>query len=425
MATPTPIQDSIDAFRRKQRKVRQSCNACSSQKIRCGKQRPKCTRCAIKGLCCEYGMSMRTGERPRAVASPVGQRDAGNTTPVSPGDAPRSTVENAFSLTQMNSASDHSAGTDMDELQDDIDWVLQATVGTPEFGLSNEHHGSMNQSYGLLPTPCTQEYSFSNFNHDHGLDLQSRDKQHPAGDHSDSAASQRSPSIDCDAFRPSMVHDCTTEALMLVADFHVLATGCLTAAKDPVSPFALGCYPDDAPREMGTVLSENRRALRRLDNLLDCRCSARQEILVLIYLAIAKVVEWYAAVLGSDAAGAEDDDDDEASRRDDDAAAPRMFRRIARSSSFIGSYSLDSDAQRLVSAHLVLTQLKDHVHPLLKRMRHRHPSAAAAAAAAADSSSDSASSGRGAPGVIEHHHIALSEKLDRISAKANSIKQIC
>ncbi|KAE9574727.1 hypothetical protein CGMCC3_g9315 [Colletotrichum fructicola] len=371
----------------------------------------------MKGLCCEYGMSMRTGERPRVVASPIVQREAGNTTPISSRDAPQSTIENTFTLTQMDHSSDPTAGTaQIDDVQDDIDWVLQATrlsnAGTPEFGLPNEQEDSLNQSYGLLPTPSTQEYSFNNFNQDHGL--QSLEQQQPTRDLSGSVDSRRSSSIDCDAFRPSKVHDCTTEALMLVADFHVLAAGCLTAAKDPISPFNLGCYTEDTPREMGTVLSENRKALKRLDNLLDCRCSTRQEVLVLIYLAIAKAVEWYAAVLGSD--------DDEASQEDDDPATPRMFRRIARTSSFMGSYSLDNDAQRLVSAHLVLTQLKDHVHPLLKRLRHRHPSTSASMA---DDSSEPSTSGRRTSSVIEHHHLALSEELNRISAKANTIKQIC
>ncbi|KAK2058399.1 zinc finger transcription factor [Colletotrichum caudatum] len=371
----------------------------------------------MKGRCCEYGMSMRTGERPRVVASPDVQREAGSTTPISSRDAPHSTIDNnSFTLARVDHPSDPSAGpAQMDDVQDDIDWVLQATrlsnAGSPKFGPPHEQEDSLSQSYALLPTPSDLEYSFDNFNREHGL--QSLEQQQPTKDLSSSADSRRSSSIDCDAFRPSKVHDCTTKALMLVADFHVLAAGCLTAAQDPVATFNLGSYTEDTRREMGTVLSENRMALKRLENLLDCRCSTKQEVLVLIYLAITKAVEWYAAVLGSE--------DDEASQ-EDDAVTPRMFRRITRTSSFMGSYSLDNDVQRVVCAHLVLTQLKDHVHPLLKKLRHRH---LPASASIADDSSAPLTSGRRTSSVIEHLHLALSEELNRISAKANTIKQSC
>ncbi|EFQ33688.1 zinc finger transcription factor [Colletotrichum graminicola] len=369
----------------------------------------------MKGRCCEYGMSMRTGERPRVVASPNVQREAGHTTPISSRDAPHSTIENYLTLRRMDHSSDPSAGAaQIHDVQDDIDWVLQATrlsnAGTPKFGPPNEQEDSVNQSYALLPTPSDLDYSFNNFNRDHGL--QSLEQQQTTKDLSSGVDSRRSSSIDCDVFR-SRVHDCTTKALMLVADFHVLAAGCLTAAQDPVVTFNLGSYTEDTQREMGTVLSENRMALKQLDNLLDCRCSTRQEVLVLIYLAVTKAVEWYAAVLGSD--------DDEASQ-EDDPVTPRMFRRITRTNSFMGSYSLDNDVQRVVRAHLVLTQLKDHVHPLLKKLRHRH---LPTSASIAGDSSAPLTSGRRTSSVIEHLDLALSEELSRISAKANAIKQIC
>ena len=45
------------------RKMRESCNTCSSQKIRCGKERPICSRCVAKNVECSYSYSKRTGRR--------------------------------------------------------------------------------------------------------------------------------------------------------------------------------------------------------------------------------------------------------------------------------------------------------------------------------------------------------------------------
>jgi len=46
-------------------KVHQSCDICQTSKIRCGKERPACRRCAKNNLECVYSMSRRNG-RPRS-----------------------------------------------------------------------------------------------------------------------------------------------------------------------------------------------------------------------------------------------------------------------------------------------------------------------------------------------------------------------
>lgn len=46
-------------------KVHQSCDVCQTSKIRCGKERPACRRCAKHNLDCVYSMSRRNG-RPRS-----------------------------------------------------------------------------------------------------------------------------------------------------------------------------------------------------------------------------------------------------------------------------------------------------------------------------------------------------------------------
>ncbi|EXF84090.1 zinc finger transcription factor [Colletotrichum fioriniae PJ7] len=447
MSTQTPREDISLVFNRKRRKVRKSCNACSSQKIRCGKQRPKCQRCETKGLECAYSMSMRTGERPRVLASPSSLSDTQATMSLVMRDGPALAMSNASTVSHISQQQQQQQERRMSEqpsehhtdLQDEMMWLLEGTSDSDnlldqslcfdanaDFGvpmtLNELSAASIKHSSAAMPTPMTQEYDRTSF-----FDQPMDHKMQPSMDAPlrrsgtvDSARSSSSTYSDDGLSRHSKIHDCTMEVLEIVSDFHVLAQGCLTAVKDPACTSHLERLLDDTPREMGTVLSHNREILRRLNNLLDCRCFMRQEVLVLVYLAVYKALGWYAAILG-----------DDGSSQDIDQSQFSLFGRIAITTSFVGSYCLDNEAQRLVAAHLVLTHVREHVDPLIKRLRHWHPSAArhnslpstpSCPDATICSISFPATKGR-MSSVIDQHHQALQEELERITFKANSIKR--
>jgi len=61
-ATSTDALDLLDTASRK--KIRSSCDNCSSSKVQCKKQTPKCHRCQRLGLQCIYGRSLRRGRPP-------------------------------------------------------------------------------------------------------------------------------------------------------------------------------------------------------------------------------------------------------------------------------------------------------------------------------------------------------------------------
>lgn len=52
--------------RTRQPKFRQSCDGCFLAKVKCGKQRPICTRCLSVGLECRYSPSQRQGKTPKS-----------------------------------------------------------------------------------------------------------------------------------------------------------------------------------------------------------------------------------------------------------------------------------------------------------------------------------------------------------------------
>ncbi|KAG8160739.1 hypothetical protein KVR01_009003 [Diaporthe batatas] len=202
--------------------------------------------------------------------------------------------------------------------------------------------------------------------------------------------------------------DCLTEAIHILTDLHVPARGCITSTHDATYSMQLQDSLDDTPREVGMVLSQNGKALRRLGNLLDCRCSLRQDVAVLICIGLHKAIGWYAEILG-----------DDSGPQDHPARQSLLFGRIAKAPSFMGSYRLDSKAQKLLSAHLVLTQLEEHIEPFMRKLSNLQ------------SASSSVSSPRSTPtsstdiesNLIEQHRQTLQEEIDRVIVRANSIKQ--
>lgn len=60
MSTPS-VTPSPRAPGRSAPKLRDSCQACAASKVKCHKEKPKCSRCAKRGLACEYLATKRAG----------------------------------------------------------------------------------------------------------------------------------------------------------------------------------------------------------------------------------------------------------------------------------------------------------------------------------------------------------------------------
>ncbi|KAF9880616.1 hypothetical protein CkaCkLH20_01658 [Colletotrichum karsti] len=65
-------------------RFRESCKACADSKIKCSKEKPRCTRCTQRGIACEYLAVQKTGRksrpRPDSQQSQQQQTTAGSTT---------------------------------------------------------------------------------------------------------------------------------------------------------------------------------------------------------------------------------------------------------------------------------------------------------------------------------------------------------
>jgi len=155
---------------------------------------------------------------------------------------------------------------------------------------------------------------------------------------------------------------CMALALELVSSLHVSRESCVASV---ATPLAIPTTTEDT-RDVDQVLFENRDAIKAVHQILDCPCSRDPSIFMACHLVAAKIVSWYQAALGLSekqfvAAG------------DDPAFADRVVARPI----FMGNYLLDAAASRSVRAGLILSELKEHMQPLLLRLSGQMPGAAA------------------------------------------------
>lgn len=57
------------------RKLRDSCHACASTKVKCPKEKPKCSRCTKRGIVCKYYPTRRGNRKPEVTNSPSPGRE--------------------------------------------------------------------------------------------------------------------------------------------------------------------------------------------------------------------------------------------------------------------------------------------------------------------------------------------------------------
>ncbi|KAI0879422.1 hypothetical protein GGS24DRAFT_155996 [Hypoxylon argillaceum] len=90
---------------RTRQKYKDSCTHCAGAKVRCSKEKPRCTRCNERGLDCSYGLSYRYGRLPaRAKLTAAGFIDQAATTAPS---TPRELLPNGSRT--PSPASEHNA----------------------------------------------------------------------------------------------------------------------------------------------------------------------------------------------------------------------------------------------------------------------------------------------------------------------------
>ncbi|KAL9080000.1 MAG: hypothetical protein Q9157_001145 [Trypethelium eluteriae] len=170
--------------------------------------------------------------------------------------------------------------------------------------------------------------------------------------------------------------DCMALALQVVYDLHVPREHCRTAASsDPMT--CIQTFKDE-PRDVDSVLFLNRDAIKSVNKILGCPCSADRSVALACYLAAAKIIEWYGAAIGISVDASRDDGHENGANGflDDEVKLRPMSDRIISRPIFMGRYCLDAEVHRSVRAKVVLSELREHIQPLMSRLPRYHISQA-------------------------------------------------
>ncbi|PSK53770.1 Transcriptional activator protein UGA3 [Elsinoe australis] len=368
-------------------KIRESCNSCSAQKIRCGKQRPACARCVTKGIDCNYSFSQRTGRRapsssvssasgsqqqplPQSSGAPNASSSTNSGTSTAnfvPPATPASDCD-PFVAVRSGSISDQSVIQNLPSLDPNCGDPMAFDTGTNPFKDTDVFQDfNSGMSLDFLWSPTTESTTISALDNPTG--------PHPGGilqgyaqtndwrgtPASTDTSTSTSPGLTHDvssrqgSMRPHHKgQDCLALALQVVFDLHVARDSCATAASDMMTCIQ---QSHEEARDVDQVLFLNRDAINSINKVLDCPCSSDPSVALACYLAATKIVSWYAAAIGIT--------DGQPEHMVDSLS---MSDRIIARPIFMGRYCLDAEAQRSVRAKVVLTELREHIQPLLAKL---------------------------------------------------------
>lgn len=353
-------------------RLRDSCHACASSKVKCSKEKPTCSRCAKRVTRCEYLVTKRPGRRHNSRASD-GDADLAMTTittndgrvssALSVWPKPFPTVSCADPLPSPSYSVQPSNPSTFPELVSELDEFFNSPTFLPpdvaNFDLldaSNFELSDALNTWAGEKTPSSSNTSNSGKNHSNPVPPE--DIIYLFGKQS------RSPSLPSDAITGQLPntnemhgnftkdfetsHRCFPYALdTLNKLFAGDATVCMLSLGEHGHSRSNGRRPSSVQ----TIISRNEHAIEEMSRILQCSCSANSFLLTIVALVIFKVLDWYAHAAKMATAG-----EDETLNGDPYNSLPSPRQRSAEST--VGSNrqqnGRDYDRQ---SAQLVLVEL--------------------------------------------------------------------
>lgn len=381
-------------------KLRDSCHACASSKLKCHKEKPTCSRCVKRGISCEYIATKRAGrkhssrlsihDRTGGAASPSDATAIHATQPKpllgggfgtkpttsgtiplpSPGMAhplPRLTTPGRSStpFPDLLSPAHGSPSSAITDLATDLDDFFASPVSfsMPEISDAN----ALDQPYFLSP----------GFDSSSSLDLKNVSNIFPAlkdvnfeDPVSDDAVSDflvlsspRSPSNS--RVPPSPISDthsyedprpsdqpcfCLVKALGLMKQLFLNQTPACTISSTP------GFENHTTIPTIQAVIAQNEQINEAVGRMLQCSCSQDSYLLAIISLIVFKVLGWYAAAARKTPSSG-DSSRSAPSPWTSNLRRPSHAEQVLQDPATVGSYRLDGEDSTRMAAQLVLSKL--------------------------------------------------------------------
>lgn len=354
-------------------KLRNACHTCASSKLRCSQDKPTCSRCAKRGLTCEYFAAKQGGRKPN------GQSSSNNNRKNNLSKSAKNANSHAYSLSQANCFAPSSSNPSTDSLPSlgNVHHSPRASVpGSSD--MLQDFFSPMDQTLSSTPTDTgTDLDDFFNSPISFSTDLSDVNIFgtpifYSTAIGSNSTGSERlsdafpvledavsellaqsmpSSTPPNPTFPTKEVHNyqeiratespcsCLVQALGFMKQlFPLPSNACTTWATQ-------GLDTATAIPTIQAVITRNEATIEAVSTMLRCSCSQDGYLLSVMSLIIFKVLDWYAAVARKTPS------------LHDAQACYSPFEPPLHNPTFVGSYHLDCADSDRMAAQLVLTEL--------------------------------------------------------------------
>ena len=308
-------------------KLRDSCHACASSKLKCYKEKPTCSRCAKRGLTCEYVATKRGG---RKHENRLSSCNGSNTPPIntatnnvsqplpplsswfgpsssssstdalpSPGamqssPIPTTTGPSSNLFPNFLSSMEQPMITDLDDFLTsptsfsvpdmcDTDFLGQSQLFSTDLDSSSNSSATLFDTFPVFEDAVSELFALSN----------SRSPAKTLSNPRSPPNSRASPISEAQSYQGSRAIDsscfCLVRALGLMKQFsHHPSTTCTNSpAQSPgkTSPLT----------SIQTVIAKNENTIEAVSTMLHCSCSQDGYLLAIMSLIIFKMLGCYAA----------------------------------------------------------------------------------------------------------------------------------
>ena len=367
-------------------KLRESCQVCASSKLKCSKEKPTCSRCAKRGLICEYVAAKRGGRRHDDRSSINGSDEIShNSTATStinrtqrllpPNSlfAPNSTFPSTNAVpspgvVHPSRVSTSGASSDLfPSLLSPVDQSLSSALTDSITDLNNSFASPTSFSAPDLPNSdiLDQSHFFST-----GADISSKGSTtlfdtSPVFEDAmydllalstpeSPSTSRASTCSDVQGYQgPSEANEacfCLGRSLGLMKQlFPKPSTPCTTSTTQRLDK-------DTAVPTIQVVMAKNERMIEAVGTMLRCSCSQDGYLLTILSLIVFKVLSWYAAAART-MPSSDDNSQSVPGSRTPHSPHSSSSEQMVQEPAVIGGYHLDGEDSARMAAQLVLGEL--------------------------------------------------------------------
>jgi hypothetical protein len=289
--------------------IRASCDNCAKSKVRCSKDQPRCHRCVYQGVPCKYSPSQKCRKRTlsstntesqvswpsgrsRETAPRFGNASSTRTDLVSfrtPNVEPSANGrQDEREFKKPSTDSDHRDLSTVGLFSTDVDPFLK--WGHPV--MSPEEQWQSRPETATMPDPPTMPPWMSPRRSEPYVTLDDPDltsfwslptKEPTSPTHDKPSQSRKTSSLE--------PHRCSLLAISTIQRLESPFEPCASFAPDPTT------LAGGESRSLDAVLKDNRAAIDTLRKILNCSCTARSDLILLVATIGLRALTWYQASL--------------------------------------------------------------------------------------------------------------------------------